>query len=176
MMENKPQLASSADVQPVANQKEIIFNGQIGSFVAHADTQQTNYFFGGLSLPSNAETLDFGAPPQMDFNFYNLFVITSEYINGQTFSVPKELALQDTDGDVIAALLVLIKTKSMPSGASQQLLLKRINAAVQLEKVKRRDTDFLTESLYRRTVFSLASSSCRISSSLFCYRTLGISV
>ena len=111
MIENKPQLASSSDVQPVANQKEIIFNGQIGSFVAHADTQQTNYFFGGLSLPSNAETLDFGAPPQMDFNFYNLFVITSEYINGQTFSVPKELALQDTDGDVIAALTRLDKNE-----------------------------------------------------------------
>lgn len=106
-MRNKPQVVSSAGVQPVSNQKEIIFSGQIGSFVAHADTQQTNYFFGGGSLPSSTDTPDLGAPPQMDFRFYNLFVISSEYINGQTFSLPKELALQDTDGDVVEALNIL---------------------------------------------------------------------
>ncbi len=106
-MGNKPQIVSSAGVQLAENQNEIIFNGQIGSFVAHADTQQTNYFFGGSSLPFNAGTLDFCAPPQMDIRFYNLFVISGEYINGQTFTLPKELALQDTDEDVVAALTLL---------------------------------------------------------------------
>lgn len=84
------------------------FNAPIDTFVAHTDAVQNNYYLGGPSLPTDRPPQGFGAPPKMDTAFYNLFVITSEsFDSANGFSIPKELALKDTDDDIVSALTML---------------------------------------------------------------------
>jgi len=88
------------------------FNAPIDTFVAHTEAVQNNYFLSGSSLPTDRPLQSFGAPPKMNTAFYNLFVITNEAVDSNSgFSIPKELALKDTDGDIVSALTLLGKSE-----------------------------------------------------------------
>ncbi len=81
--------------------------GSVDTVVAHANQVQNNYIFGGSGLPGAGAATNLGAPPKMDMNFYNLFVLPPEsFINGG-FRVQKTDALQDTDGDAVRQLTML---------------------------------------------------------------------
>lgn len=107
-MNNKLQPIPPNGMQPANTPNTNNFNGSIDTFVAHTEAVQNNYYLGGPSLPTDAPAQCFGAPPKMDTNFYNLFVLTSETFNsGNCFSISKELALKDTDDDIVSALTML---------------------------------------------------------------------
>ncbi len=104
-MANEIQPMKTAGAQPAPGNTTNI--GSVDTMVAHADQVQNNYIFGGSGLPGTGAATNLGAPPKMDMNFYNLFVLSPDsFINGG-FRVQKTDALQDTDGDVVRQLTVL---------------------------------------------------------------------
>ena len=120
-MNNKLQPVPPNDIQLTGTSNTNNFNAPIDTFVAHTETVQNNIFIGGQSLPTDTPPQSYGAPLKMDMRFYNLFVVTSEaFRSGNCFCIPKELALQDTDDDVAAALTMLgaqelISIRSFPT-------------------------------------------------------------
>ncbi len=81
--------------------------GSVDTMVAHADQVQNNYIFRGSGLPGTGAATNLGAPPKMDMNFYNLFVLPPDSFITGGFRVQKTDALQDTDGDVVRQLTTL---------------------------------------------------------------------
>ena len=81
--------------------------GSIDTFVANAGQVQNNYIFGNNGMPGTGTTPNFGAPPQMDTGYYNLFVLPSEAFITGGFRVQKIDALKDTEENVVKNLTSL---------------------------------------------------------------------
>lgn len=108
-MVNEIQPMKTTGAQPAPGNTTNI--GSVDTMVAHADQVQNNYIFGGSGLLGTGAVANLGAPPKMDMNYYNLFVLPPDsFINGG-FRVQKTDALQDTDGDVVRQLTTLGKNE-----------------------------------------------------------------
>lgn len=81
--------------------------GSIDTFVANAGQVQNNYIFGSSGMPGAGTTPNFGAPPQMDTGYYNLFVLPFEAFTTGGFRVQKIDALKDTEEKVVKKLTLL---------------------------------------------------------------------
>ncbi len=104
-MANEIQPMKATGAQPAPGNTTNI--GAVDTVVAHADQVQNNYIFGGSGLPGAGAVANLGAPPKMDMDYYNLFVLPPEaFINGG-FRILKIDALQDTDGNVARRLTML---------------------------------------------------------------------
>ncbi|MGM9603190.1 MAG: hypothetical protein ACI3W5_16590 [Faecousia sp.] len=81
--------------------------GSIDTFVANAGQVQNNYIFSSSGMPGAGMTQNFGAPPQMDTGYYNLFVLPFEAFISGGFRVQKIDALKDTEENVVKDLTLL---------------------------------------------------------------------
>ena len=81
--------------------------GSIDTFVASAGQVQNNYIFGGSGMPVVGATPNFGVPPKMDTEYYNLFVLDTEAWVQGGFRVQKVDALTDTEPDIVKNLTSL---------------------------------------------------------------------
>lgn len=80
--------------------------GSIDTFVANANQVQNNYIFGG-GMPTAGAMPNLGAPPRMDTEYYNLFVLDAEAWVQSGFRVQKVDALKDTEPDIVKNLTSL---------------------------------------------------------------------
>ncbi len=106
MNENKLQPINPSAVQPTQNASVQTFNAHVDTVIGHAGSVQTNVFVGG-GFQANTGIATAGLPPKICNDYYCLFVVNADAFGQNTFYIPKEQALQDTNTTIVKQLCLM---------------------------------------------------------------------